>query len=158
MGREKYIKEMSIIKDGVRNILSLAGKELGDYFITKGFTHVLAKEYMFEKELFDCYYDKNTRIGFRIVVREPDNIYDTLPVMIIYYLDNNQFCGVFGSEIRFSFLKSESESVFKRFKTNYMNNRYIKAMKINIRERHPKRMSILDRKKKLEEINKKAKD
>lgn len=158
MGREKYIKEMSIIKGGIKNILSLAGKELGDYFITKGFTHVLAKEYMFEKDSVDCYYDKKTRVGFRIVVRDPDNIYDTLPIVAIYYLGQSNYSDINYNELRFSFLTTYPENVFKRFKRNFMSKKSVEYAEKIVRERHPKKMSILDRKKKLQEINKKAND
>lgn len=176
MKREQYKEELDkiytdnnnqrkIIENRIENILYSAGEELGNYFISKGFIHVTEKN----MGTHNYYYDKKTRIGFKILIPTIylDCAYNILSIIPVYKLpkisNSNKLHNIYHSKfwnhdkrhIDFAFMSEEPKSVFYRFKKKYMNKQEIKKTEENMKMLFPKEMQMLNRKIKLEEINKK---
>lgn len=178
MEREQYQKEFDqiytdrdiqrkILENRIENILCSAVEELGNYFISKGFIHVVEQN---DNIRHNYYYDEKTRIGFKIIIPSIylDSAYNVLSIMPVYKLPkiskSNRLHNIYlGSKFwnhdnrltDFAFMGEDPENVFNRFKRKHMNKQEIKKTEKIMTERFPKEMQMLKRRRKLEEINRK---
>lgn len=139
--QKDYYDYQDLTKKRIFNFLNMVGEELGNYFISKGFIHVIQQE----KRNFDYYYDPKTKVGIRIEIPSIDLTrieYNSLIISIVYkvgsiFLD---YC----KGICYYHRYEHPEKVFIRFK-KYNGKAGTTRLREYLRNIYPKEMLLADR-------------
>jgi hypothetical protein len=145
-----YYSHQKDISCKIRNLLALVGKEIGDFFLSKGF--IYHNHEKIGHGTGDYYYDPVTKIGFLLKI--PKNIdidmdYNYISLLIVYKTQNNFLH--YNKCVYFRYKKEDVEMVYLRFK-KYLGKTEINRIKESMRQSYPKEMLIVDRNEKLKKV------
>lgn len=134
----------------ITDTLILAGKELGDYFLSKGFVHVVKNK----KDKLDrnFYYDPKTKIGIKVEIPEYIDLeaeYNSIGLSIVYKVGADFL--FYNRQVYYFYKNEDPEKTFKRFK-KFNGKAESTRMKNYLREMFPKEMLVADRNEKLKNI------